>query len=45
MRNVYFGLTTEFNRRRTIALLTSGQAVVWYGTAFMSKDGGGSRTA
>jgi len=39
VRNVYFDLTIEFNRERTIALLTSGQAVVYYRTAIMSKDG------
>ncbi len=39
MRNVYFDLTIEFNRERPIAVLTSGQAVVYYRTAIMSKDG------
>jgi hypothetical protein len=39
MRNIYFDLTRELNRESTIALLTSGQAVVFYRTAIMSKDG------
>ncbi len=39
MGNVYFDLTAEFNRDRTIALLSSGQAVVYYRRALMSKDG------
>lgn len=39
MRNVYFDLTAEFNRDGTIALLASGQAVVYYRRALMSKDG------
>ncbi len=39
MGNVYFELTEEFNREGTIALLSSGQAVVWYRKALMSKDG------
>jgi hypothetical protein len=39
MPNVYFELTREFNARGRIAVLTSGQAVVWYRTAMMSKDG------
>jgi len=39
MRNVYFELTREFNQKGTIAILTSGQAVVYYRTALMSKDG------
>jgi hypothetical protein len=39
MPNIYFDLTLEFNRKGTIALLASGQAVVYYRTAIMSKDG------
>ncbi len=39
MENIYFELTKEFNRKGTIAILTSGQAVVYYRTALMSKDG------
>jgi hypothetical protein len=39
MGNIYFDLTGELNREGTIALLTSGQAVVYYQTAIMSKDG------
>jgi hypothetical protein len=39
VHNVYFDLTAEFNRERTLAILTSGQAVVYYGTAILSKDG------
>jgi hypothetical protein len=39
MGNVYFDLTEEFNRKGIIAVLTSGQAVVYYRTALMSKDG------
>jgi hypothetical protein len=39
MGNVYFDLTLELNRGGTIALLTSGQAVVHYRPAIMSKDG------
>ncbi|MCU0727644.1 MAG: hypothetical protein MUE73_17940 [Planctomycetes bacterium] len=39
MRNVYFDLTREFNARGRIAILTSGQAAVFYRTAIMSKDG------
>ncbi len=30
MTNVYFALTEEFNARCVIALLASGQAVVFY---------------
>jgi hypothetical protein len=39
MRNIYFELTDEFNRHGTIAVLPSGQAVVYFRTALMSKDG------
>jgi hypothetical protein len=39
MRNVYFELTREFNAGGRIAILTSGQAAVFYRTAIMSKDG------
>jgi len=37
--NVYFDLTAEFNAVGRIAVLASGQAVVWYRLAMMSKDG------
>lgn len=39
MSNVYFDLTRELNASRRIAVLTSGQAVVYYRIAMMSKDG------
>jgi hypothetical protein len=39
MSNVYFDLTEEFNADAVIALLASGQAVVFYRIALMSKDG------
>lgn len=39
MENVYFALTEEFNRLGRIAVLGSGQAVVWHRLAIMSKDG------
>jgi len=39
MANIYFELTEEFNAKETIAILTSGQAVVFYRIAMMSKDG------
>lgn len=39
MGNPYFELTREFNARSTVAVLSSGQAVVWYRLAIMSKDG------
>ncbi len=39
MRNLYFELTEEFNAGGPIALLASGQAVVYYRLAIMSKDG------
>lgn len=38
-RNVYFELTEVFNRNGRIAVLGSGQAVVWHRLAIMSKDG------
>ena len=37
--NVYFELTAAFNAADRIAVLASGQAVVWYRLAMMSKDG------
>jgi hypothetical protein len=37
--NVYFELTREFNRPGPVAVLASGQAVVYYRLAIMSKDG------
>lgn len=39
MENVYFALTEELNRYGRIAVLGSGQAVVWHRLAIMSKDG------
>jgi hypothetical protein len=39
MENVYFQLTERFNRGGRIAVLGSGQAVVWHRLAIMSKDG------
>lgn len=39
MENVYFALTEELNRHGRIAVLGSGQAVVWHHLAIMSKDG------
>lgn len=39
MANVYFGLTEAFNAHRPTAALASGQAVVFYRIAIMSKDG------
>ncbi|MBI3401175.1 MAG: hypothetical protein HY048_07115 [Acidobacteria bacterium] len=39
MTNVYFELTREFNRLGPVAALSSGQAVVYYRLAIMSKDG------
>jgi hypothetical protein len=39
MSNVYFELTERFNAGGVIAVLTSGQAVVHYRIAIMSKDG------
>ena len=37
--NIYFQLTQRFNQGRRRALLSSGQAVVYYQLAMMSKDG------
>jgi hypothetical protein len=37
--NVYFDLTRVFNERGPIVALSSGQAVVYYRVAIMSKDG------
>jgi hypothetical protein len=37
--NVYFDLTEELNAEGTIAVLASGQAVVFYKISIMSKDG------
>jgi hypothetical protein len=39
VRNVYFELTEQFNLHQPIVALASGQAVVFYGIAIMSKDG------
>lgn len=39
MENVYFTLTERFNEGGRIAVLGSGQAVVWHRLAIMSKDG------
>jgi len=39
MTNPYFALTEEFNRGGRIAVLSSGQAVVYYRLAMVSKDG------
>lgn len=39
VENVYFALTEELNRYGRIAVLGSGQAVVWHRLAIMSKDG------
>jgi hypothetical protein len=39
MRNIYFDLTEELNAEGPIAVLASGQAVVFYRLALMSKDG------
>src|SRR5262245_1553953 len=39
VENVYFGMTEELNRKGRIAVLGSGQAVVWHRLAIMSKDG------
>lgn len=38
-RNVFFELTRAFNRTGPVAILASGQAVVYYRVAIMSKDG------
>src|SRR6476469_5207575 len=39
MNNLYFDLTQELNAEGPIAVLASGQAVVFYRTTMMSKDG------
>lgn len=39
MGNVYFELTAELNAEGCIAVLGSGQAVVWHRLAILSKDG------
>jgi hypothetical protein len=39
MRNLYFELTEELNAEGVIAVLASGQAVVYYRISIMSKDG------
>ncbi len=39
MQNLYFDLTRELNAEGPIAALASGQAVVFYHVAMMSKDG------
>ncbi len=39
MANIYFDLTREFNADGPVAALASGQAVVYYRIAIMSKDG------
>lgn len=39
MANIYFSLTREFNAEGPIAVIASGQAVVYYRIAIMSKDG------
>ncbi|MBV8202483.1 MAG: hypothetical protein JOZ15_17835, partial [Acidobacteria bacterium] len=39
MENLYFELTRELNAEGPIAALASGQAVVFYRLAIMSKDG------
>lgn len=39
MTNPYFELTKVFNQGGCIAVLSSGQAVVWYRLAMASKDG------
>lgn len=39
MSNIYFDLTREFNAHGPVVMLASGQAVVYYRLAIMSKDG------
>ena len=39
MGNIYFDLTEAFNARQVTVALASGQAVVYYRVAIMSKDG------
>ena len=38
-RNIYFDLTRAFNERGRNVVLCSGQAVVYYRLAILSKDG------
>jgi hypothetical protein len=38
-KNIYFELTEELNAKGLVAVLASGQAVVYYKIAMMSKDG------
>jgi hypothetical protein len=38
-RNIYFELTEAFNATASNVVLASGQAVVYYRVAIMSKDG------
>lgn len=39
VENIYFALTEAFNRDAPTVALASGQAVVFYRVAIMSKDG------
>ncbi len=39
MSNIYFALTEAFNATERVVALASGQAVVYYRVAIMSKDG------
>ena len=39
MANIYFELTAAFNAKQPVVALASGQAVVYYRIAIMSKDG------
>ncbi len=39
MPNIYFELTAAFNAKQPVVALASGQAVVYYRVAIMSKDG------
>jgi hypothetical protein len=39
LSNIYFELTQEINAERAVVALASGQAVVYYRIAMMSKDG------
>jgi hypothetical protein len=39
VENLYFDLTRELNAEGPVAALASGQAVVYYRLAMMSKDG------
>ena len=39
MSNIYFELTAAFNAKQPVVALASGQAVVFYRIAIMSKDG------